>query len=86
MVNMTELNILKLLASRNDVNWTWYNLDRAMTGRNMEGVGHVARHVTNLSNEGLVFFEDSGHPSMPYYRLSDKGYKLLQEVKDEQVD
>ena len=28
MVNNTELNILKLLASRDDVNWTWYNLDR----------------------------------------------------------
>lgn len=33
MVNNTELNILKLLASRDDVNWTWYNLDRAMSIR-----------------------------------------------------
>jgi hypothetical protein len=54
MVNSIELNILKLLASRNDVNWNWYNLDRAMTNRKMDGVGNVARLVSGLSEAGLV--------------------------------
>lgn len=39
MVNSTEFNILTLLASRDDVKWTWYSLDRAMSQRKMEGVG-----------------------------------------------
>jgi hypothetical protein len=52
MVNSIELNILKLLASRNDVNWNWYNLDRAMTNRKMDGVGNVARLVSGLSEAG----------------------------------
>ena len=54
MVNDIESCILKLLASRTDINWTWYNLDRAMTKRKMEGVGNVARLVRNLSEAGLV--------------------------------
>ncbi len=48
MINKTEVDILKLLASREDVNWTWYNLDRAMTSRKMNSIGNVARLVENL--------------------------------------
>lgn len=84
MVNTTELNILKLLASRDDVNWTWYNLDRAMTSRNMDGIGNVARLVDNLSKTGLVDIIPSGNVSMPYYRVSQKGYNLLEEVNEQQ--
>lgn len=80
MVNNTELNILKLLASRNDINWTWYNLDRAMSVRNMDGIGNVARLVDNLSKAGLVNIVPSGTPSgMDYYRVSENGFKTLKE-------
>ncbi len=81
MVNNTELNILKLLASRDDVNWTWYNLDRAMTLRNMDGVGNVARLVDNLSKAGLVDIVARTPSGMDYYRVSAKGHKLLIEIE-----
>lgn len=80
MVNNTELNILKLLASRDDVNWTWYNLDRAMTSRKMEGVGNVARLVNNLSEAGLVDIIPRTPAGMDYYRVSEQGRKLLREI------
>lgn len=71
MVNNTELNILKLLASRDDVNWTWYNLDRAMTNREMDGVGNVVRLVRSLSVAGLVDIIPSTTGGMDYYRVSE---------------
>ncbi|ASG86357.1 hypothetical protein DLR11_00010 [Salmonella enterica subsp. salamae] len=87
MVTNTELNILKLLASRPDVNWTWYNLDRAMTGRKMDGVGNVARLVDNLSKAGLVDIVPRIPSGMDYYRVSAQGHKLLNERGEQhQVD
>ncbi|WP_428944304.1 hypothetical protein ACQK5W_17210 [Pantoea sp. FN060301] len=84
MVNKTELNILKLLASREDVNWTWYNLDRAMTRRKMDGIGDVARLVDNLSKAGLVDTVPSGTPSgMDYYRVSKYGHSFLNSIREE---
>mgnify|MGYP003365670584 CR=1 FL=1 len=81
MVNNTELSILKLLASRNDVNWTWYNLDRAMSIKQMDGIGNVAKLVDNLSKAGLVDIVPSGTSSgMDYYRVSVQGYQLLDRV------
>lgn len=86
MVNNTELNILKLLASRTDVNWTWYNLDRAMSSRKMDGIGNVARLVDNLSKAGLVDIVPSGTPSgMDYYRVSAQGHQLLSEVSQQHI-
>jgi len=85
MVNNTELNILKLLASRDDVNWTWYNLDRAMTNREMDGVGNVVRLVRSLSGAGLVDIIPSTIGGMEYYRVSEQGRKLLHEINDQHL-
>lgn len=85
MITNTEFNVLKVMASKK-CKWTWMTLDRTLHSNNIPGFSYVVQIVNNLSKEGLVCIEDSGHPSMPYYRVSDKGYKLLQEVKDEQVD
>ncbi|MGY4566922.1 hypothetical protein [Erwinia sp. TECH1] len=86
MVNNTELNILKLLASRDDVNWTWYNLDRAMSIKKMDGIGNVARLVDNLSKAGLVDIVPSGTSSgMDYYRVSAQGRQLLNGVSEQHL-
>ena len=85
MVNSTELNILKLLSSREDINWNWYNLDRAMSIRNMDGIGDVASLVDNLSKTGLVDIVPSGNPSMPHYRVSQKGHDLLEEANKQHL-
>ncbi|WP_422458206.1 hypothetical protein [Pantoea sp. BJFS-204] len=80
MVNDTELNILKLLASRNDVNWNWYNLDRAMSKRKMDGVGNVARLIRGLSEAGLVDIIPRTPAGMDHYQISEQGSRLLEEL------
>ncbi|XES84769.1 hypothetical protein ACBV55_02525 [Franconibacter pulveris] len=88
MVNNIELNILELLASRTDVNWSWYNLDRAMTKRKMGGVGNVARLVKNLSEAGLVDIIPGSPAGMDHYQVSGQGIRLLEELhyQDSQSD
>lgn len=81
MVNNTELNILKLLASRSDVNWNWYDLDRAMEMRNMEGIGNVAQLVRGLSEAGLVDVILRVPAGMEHYKVSERGYRLLEELE-----
>lgn len=85
MVNNTELNILKLLASRSDVNWNWYNLDRAMAMRNMEGIGNVAQLVQNLSEAGLVDVIFRAPVGMDKYKVSERGYRLLDELEHQDL-
>ncbi len=80
MVNKAHLNILKLLASRSDINWNWYNLDRAMAMRNMEGIGNVAQLVKNLSETGLVDVILRAPVGMDHYKVSERGYRLLEEL------
>ncbi|EOY5378316.1 hypothetical protein ACU9D5_000720 [Cronobacter dublinensis] len=77
MIDNAELNILRLLASQKEVNWTWYNLDRAMARRNMEGVGNVARLVHHLYEAGLVDIIPANTPGMDYYSVSESGIKYL---------
>lgn len=48
IINEAQFNIQTLLASIDDVKWTWHNLDRAMSQRKMAGVGNVASLVRNL--------------------------------------
>lgn len=81
MLNNIELNILKLLASRSDVHWNWYNLDRAMAMRNMEGIGNVAQLVKNLSEAGLVDIILRAPAGMGHYKVSERGYRLLEELE-----
>ena len=53
------------------------NLDRALSFKGIPGFSNVVNIVNKLASEGLVNIEDSGHKSMPYYRVSEQGYKLL---------
>jgi len=85
MVNNTELNILKLLASRSDVNWNWYDLDRAMEMRNMEGIGNVAQLVRGLSEAGLVDVIPRAPVGMDHYKVSEHGHELLEELEHQNL-
>jgi len=85
MVKNTELNILKLLASRNDVNWNWYNLDRAMEMRNMEGIGNIAQLVSGLSEAGLVDVILRVPAGMDHYKVSERGHELLEELEQQNL-
>ncbi|ELY2783574.1 hypothetical protein ACI095_000231 [Cronobacter turicensis] len=81
IINEAEFNILTLLASRDDVKWTWYNLDRAMSQRKMEGVGNVASLVRNLYEAGLVNITPSMPAGMDHYKISAQGMKYLQALR-----
>ncbi|ELQ6124907.1 hypothetical protein R2255_001880 [Cronobacter dublinensis] len=83
MIDNAELNILRLLASQKEVNWTWYNLDRAMTRRNMEGVGHVARLVHHLYEAGFVDIIPAKPAGMDYYSISESGIKYLAALRQQ---
>ena len=85
MVNHMKLNILKLLAFRSDVNWNWYNLDRAMAMRNMEGIGNVAQLVRGLSEAGLVDVVLRAPAGMDHYKVSERGHQLLQELEHQNL-
>jgi DNA-binding PadR family transcriptional regulator len=61
-------------------NWNWKNLDRGLSINNIPGFSRVVEIINRLSAEGLVNIEDSGHPSMPRYRVSEKGFKLLRDL------
>ncbi|AYL48727.1 MarR family transcriptional regulator [Citrobacter freundii] len=76
MITETELNVLKVMAEK-DINWNWMNLDRALSFKGIPGFSNVVNIVNKLASEGLVNIEDSGHKSMPYYRVLEQGYKLL---------
>ncbi|ELY3542047.1 hypothetical protein SMX40_000403 [Cronobacter turicensis] len=81
IINEAELNILTLLASRDDVKWTWYSLDRAMSQRKMAGVGNVASLVRNLFEAGLVNITSSMPAGMDHYKISAQGMKYLQALR-----
>ena len=81
MITEAELNVLKVMAEK-DINWNWMNLDRALSFRGIPGFSNVVNIVNKLASEGLVNIEDSGHKSMPYYRVSEQGYKLLKNNSD----
>ncbi|EKM0528273.1 hypothetical protein ACTV1V_003331 [Cronobacter turicensis] len=85
IINKAEFNILTLLASRDDVKWTWYNLDRAMSQRKMEGVGNVARLVRNLYEAGLVNITPSTPAGMDHYHISAQGMKYLQALHQQKT-
>lgn len=85
MVNNTELNILKLLASRSNVNWNWYNIDRAMAMRNIEGIGNVAQLVRGLSEAGLVDVIPRAPAGMEHYKPSEHGHQLLEELEHQNL-
>ncbi|HED3853297.1 MarR family transcriptional regulator [Enterobacter soli] len=79
MITETDLNVLKFMASKT-CNWNWKNLDRGLSINNIPGFSRVVEIINRLSAEGLVNIEDSGHPSMPRYRVSEKGFKLLRDL------
>ncbi|EKY3120496.1 hypothetical protein SMY46_000283 [Cronobacter turicensis] len=85
IINETELSILTLLASRAEVKWTWYNLDRAMSQRKMAGVGNVTRLVRNLHETGLVNITPSMPAGMDYYQISAQGMMLLKEIHQQNI-
>jgi len=80
-----ELNILKLLAFRSDVNWNWYNLDRAMAMRKMEGIGNVAQLLRGLSEAGLVDVVFRARAGMDHYKESERGHELLEELEHQNL-
>ncbi|EOU9522930.1 MarR family transcriptional regulator [Cronobacter turicensis] len=84
MMTTTEFNVLKVMASK-DRDWNWMNLDRELTMRNVPGFSQVVEIVNSLASDGLVNIEDSGNPSMPYYRVSQKGLDLLKEVNEKDL-
>jgi len=85
MITNIELNVLKVMASK-ECNWNWMNLDRTLATRQIPGFSYVVKIVNSLASEGLVDILDSGHPSMPHYRVSEKGFELVRAHQSEESE
>ncbi|MEY8712313.1 MarR family transcriptional regulator [Mangrovibacter phragmitis] len=82
MITDIELNVLKVMASKQR-DWNWMNLDRTLSTKGIPGFSNVVNIVRNLAKEGFVNIEDSGHPSMPFYRVTAKGHQLLESISEQ---
>ncbi|EMH4161208.1 MarR family transcriptional regulator [Pluralibacter gergoviae] len=78
MITNIEFNVLNVMSSK-EGHWTWRTLDITLHSKNIPGFSHVFEIVNKLAEEGLVHIEDGGHPTMKFYRVSEKGYQLLKE-------
>lgn len=85
IINEAEFSSLTLLASRGDVKWTWYSLDRAMSQRKMAGVGNVASLVSNLYEAGLVDITPSIPAGMDHYQISAQGMKYQEALHQQKT-
>ena len=82
MTTEIEFNVLKVMASKSR-DWNWMNLDRELSIRKVPGFSQVVKIVNSLANQGLVNIEDSSNASMPYYRVTSKGFDLLKEANEQ---
>ncbi|CEJ63033.1 hypothetical protein [Citrobacter pasteurii] len=51
----------------------------------MDGIGNVARLVSNLSEAGLVDIVPGTTGGMNYYRVSEKGHNLLNDINEQHL-
>ncbi|MDT5124041.1 MAG: hypothetical protein QOC96_3523 [Acidobacteriota bacterium] len=73
-----ESDILKLIYE-NDGRWSWYQLDRALSVRQLHGGGRLIKVLQHLEENGLIRSEASSEDSVPRYYVTDAGKRLLKE-------
>lgn len=64
--------VLNLLA-RDDVPWTWYRVDRALSQQGLGGRENIARLASELQRLGLIEITTGEDPAMPVYTLTEAG-------------
>jgi len=67
-----ENAILKLLA-KEDVRWTWYRLERALSQLGLGQGVNIAKLTSELEKRGFLEVLAGDNPSMPVYVLTDLG-------------
>lgn len=74
------------LVDRNDGKWTWYQLERGLTGVGLGGRSDAVVILTDLVQEGMLSEQaDSRYPH-PLYRITAKGKLLLAQSISEPAD
>lgn len=65
------------LIERNDGKWTWYQLERGLTGTGVGGRADFMEIVTELVREGLLSEQSDARYPHPLYRVTEKGREFL---------
>jgi len=75
-VNIEKV-IVELIA-RNDGKWTWYQLERALTGRGSDGTVNAVAEAEALIKAGLLETKlDPAYPA-PLYFITKRGLLFLE--------
>jgi hypothetical protein len=74
------------LIDRNDGKWTWYQLERGLTGVGLGGRSDAAAILTDLVQDGVLSEQADQRYPHPLYRITEKGKLLLAQSITESAD
>ena len=74
---MTVEGLLLDLIAAHDGQWSWYQLDRALSVRRLD-VSNLLQRLNRLERDGLIAVLSRGK-GQPRYALTDKGRARLRE-------
>ena len=69
-------SVLKLIAA-NDGKWSWYQIERALSARNINSEGRLMSLILSLVSDELVVELSSSELPQPKYAITDKGRVVL---------
>ena len=75
----TEAEVLKLVSEHNG-QWSWYQLDRALSMRAPKGKGTLGEVLKKLEHRGFVLSRLGNDSSQPVYCITRSGQRLLEEL------
>lgn len=76
---MTEKELILTQISKHDGKWGWYQLDRALTTKQVNLGQELLAVLSGLEEDGLIFgsSDDPGHPK---YHLTEAGRQFVAQL------
>ena len=78
-MNELQLRVLEII-KRTDGQYSWYQLDRALSEVGMEHSGKLMHVMRCLVSEGYVRTTEGANPAQPIYWITECGQGVLQQV------
>jgi DNA-binding PadR family transcriptional regulator len=75
-MNALQIRLLKLIKA-NDGQFSWYQLDRAVSTERVEGVGNLMHVLKSLQSDGLISSREGANPAQPTYSITNEGMNAL---------
>ncbi|MBI3102203.1 MAG: hypothetical protein HYY98_11715 [Burkholderiales bacterium] len=74
------------LIDKNDGKWTWYQLERGLTGVGLGGRSDAVATLSDLVQEGALSEQTDPRYMHPIYRITEKGKLLMAQLTTESAD